>query len=156
MARESRVISLSRRRLLAVAAGCASVAFAAPPLASASADDDAAKLIELLTGKTPTPSDRVRIVMPAVFPNGYTVPLSLDVDSPMTETDHIKYIRVLAPQNPLIEVATFHFTPGRCQARASTRIRLAEPQFVLAVAEMNDGVLLLGKAWVDVATNGCK
>lgn len=152
----SGAISLSRRRLLAVAAGCASVAFAAPSLASASADDDAAKLIEHLTGKTPTLSDRVRIVMPAVFPNGYTVPLSLDVDSPMTETDHVKYIRVLAPQNPLIEVATFHFTPGRSQARASTRIRLAEPQFVLAVAEMNDGALLLGKAWVDVATNGCK
>ena len=154
MARESSVGRLSRRRLLAVAAGCASVALAAPSFASA--DDDAAKLIELLTGKTPTPSDRVHIVMPAVFPNGYTVPLSLDVDSPMTETDHVKYIRVLAPQNPLIEVATFHFMPERSQARASTRIRLAEPQFVLAVAEMNDGALLLNKAWVDVATNGCK
>ena len=156
MARGSSVLGLSRRKLWAVAAGCASVALAAPPFASASADDDAAKLIEHLTGKTPTLSDRVRIVMPAVFPNGYTVPLSLDVDSPMTETDHVKSIRVLAPQNPLIEVATFHFTPERSQARASTRIRLAEPQFVLAVAEMNDGALLLGKAWVDVATNGCK
>ena len=156
MARENSVGGLSRRRLLAVAAGCANVALAAPSFASARADDDAAKLIEHLTGRTPTPSDRVRIVMPAVFPNGYTVPLSLDVDSPMTETDHVRYIRVLAPQNPLIEVATFHFTPGRSQARASTRIRLAEPQFVLAVAEMNDGALLLSKTWVDVATNGCK
>jgi sulfur-oxidizing protein SoxY len=156
MARESSVGRLSRRRLLAVAAGCANVALAAPSFAGESADDDAAKLIEHLTGRTPTPSARLRIVMPAVFPNGYTVPLSLDVDSPMTETDHVRYIRVLAPQNPLIEVATFHFTPGRSQARASTRIRLAEPQFVLAVAEMNDGALLLSKTWVDVATNGCK
>src|SRR5271156_6910090 len=156
MATESSVIDLSRRRLLAVAVACGSVGLAPPSFASESADDDAAKLIENLTGKTPIPSDRVRIVMPAVFPNGYTVPLSLEVDSPMTETDHVRYIRVLAPQNPLIEVATCHFTPGRSQARASTRIRLAEPQFVLAVAEMNDGALLLGKAWVDVATNGCK
>ena len=53
--------------------------------------DDAVKLIESLTGKTPTPSDRVRLVMPAVFPNGYTVPLVLDIDSPMTETDHVRY-----------------------------------------------------------------
>ena len=74
----------------------------------------------------------------------------------MTETDHVRYIRVLAPQNPLIEVATFHFTPGRSQARASTRIRLAEPQFVLGVAEIDDGALLFGKTWVHVATDGCK
>lgn len=156
MARESGVSGLSRRRLLAVAAACASVGSAPPSFANKSADDDAAKLIEHLTGKTPTPSDRVRLVMPSVFPNGYTVPLSLDVDSPMTETDYVKSIRVLAPQNPLIEVATFHFTPERSQPRASTRIRLAEPQFVLAVAEMSDGALLFGKTWVDVATDGCK
>jgi sulfur-oxidizing protein SoxY len=37
----------------------------------------------------------------------------------------------------------------------STRIRLAEPQYVLAVAEMNDGALLMTRAWVEVATNGC-
>ena len=156
MARESGVSGLSRRGLFAVAVACASVGLAPPSFASESADDDAVKLIEHLTGKTPTPSDRVRLVMPAVFPNGYTVPLSLDVDSPMTETDHVKSIRVLAPQNPLIEVATFHFTPERSQAHASTRIRLAEPQFVLAVAEMNDGAFVFSKTWVDVATDGCK
>jgi sulfur-oxidizing protein SoxY len=38
----------------------------------------------------------------------------------------------------------------------STRIRLAEPQYVLALAEMNDGALLMAKTWVEVATNGCK
>jgi len=156
MAEESSVRALSRRRLLAVAAVCASVMLRAPSYASESADDDAVKLIERLTGKTPSPSDRIRLVMPAAFPNGYTVPLSLDVDSPMTESDHVKNIRVLAPQNPIIDVVTFHFTPGRSQARVSTRIRLAQPQFVLAVAEMNDGALLLAKTWVDVATNGCK
>src|SRR5271154_4140443 len=113
MGRESGVIGLSRRRVLAVAAGCASLTLAAPSVASASADEDAVELIEDLTGKTPTPSDRVRLVMPAVFSNGYTVPLSFEVDSPMTQTDHAKYVRVLAPRNPIIEVATFHFTPER-------------------------------------------
>jgi sulfur-oxidizing protein SoxY len=37
----------------------------------------------------------------------------------------------------------------------STRIRIAEPQYIVAVAEMNDGALLTAKAWVEVATNGC-
>ena len=81
-------------------------------LARASASDDAVELIKHLTGNTPTESDRLRLVMPRTFPNGYTVPLSLDVDSPMTEKDHVKYVRVLAPRNPLIEVATFHFVPA--------------------------------------------
>jgi sulfur-oxidizing protein SoxY len=154
MVEERRVVGLSRRGLLMVAAGCATLA--APPVEGASDDDDAVKLIERLTGKTPTQSDRLHLVMPKVFPNGYTVPLALEIDSPMTEADHVKLFRVLAPKNPLIEVATFHFAPLRSQARVSTRIRLAEPQFVVALAEMNNGALLLAKTWVDVATNGCK
>ena len=49
------------------------------------------------------------------------------------------------------------FTSSRSAANpdVSTRIRLAEPQFVLAFAELNDGTLLMTKTWVEVATNGC-
>ena len=157
MVEETRAICSTRRRLLTAAVGFASVALLSPPSARASADaDDAVVLIKQLTGKTPTESDRVHLEMPRVFPNGYTVPLTLGIDSPMTETDHVRYARVLAPRNPLIEVATFHFIPQRCEPRVSTRIRLAEPQYVLAVAEMNDGALLLAKTWVEVTINGCK
>jgi len=151
MIESASAIYLSRR---AVLIGCA-VAPVAFTSAKAAADDEV-KLVEELTGKTPVESDRIRLDMPVVFPNGYTVPLALDVDSPMTETDHVKYIRVLAPRNPLIEVATFHFKPGRVKARVSTRIRLAEPQHILALAEINDGQILMAKTWVNVATNGCK
>jgi sulfur-oxidizing protein SoxY len=140
-----------RDLLLAGVAGSA----AATMLAPARASDEAAELIERLTGKTPTESDRLHLVMPRTFPNGYTVPLSIEVDSPMTENDHVRHVRVVAPRNPLIEVANFHFLPQRSQPRVSTRIRLAEPQYVLAVAEMNDGALLMTKTWVEVATNGC-
>ena len=73
----------------------------------------------------------------------------------MTETDHVRQVRVLAPSNPLIEVATFYFVPQRSEPRVSTRIRLAKSQYVLALAEMNDGTLLMTKTWVEVATNGC-
>jgi sulfur-oxidizing protein SoxY len=134
---------------------CCWPVWAATMLAPARASDEAAELIERLTGKTPTESDRLHLVMPRTFPNGYTVPLSIEVDSPTTENDHIRHVRVVAPRNPLIEVASFHFVPQRGQAPVSTRIRLAEPQYVLAVAEMNDGTLLMTKTWVEVATNGC-
>ena len=73
----------------------------------------------------------------------------------MTELDHVRQVRIFAPRNPIIEVAGFRFAPLRSVARVSTRIRLAAPQHVVAVAEMNDGVFLRTQTFVDVATNGC-
>jgi sulfur-oxidizing protein SoxY len=143
---------LTRREVCLIGVtGFATAIFVSP----ASASDEAVELIERLTGKKPTESDRLHLMMPRDFPNGYTVPLNLEIDSPMTEGDHVRHVRVVAPRNPLIEVATFHFVPQRSQPRVSTRIRLAESQYVLAVAEMNDGTLLMAKTWVEVATNGC-
>ena len=46
-------------------------------------------------------------------------------------------------------------SPGSGRARVSTRIRLAKPQDVLAVAEMSDGALLLTRTRVKVDINGC-
>ena len=108
-----------------------------------------------LAGGTLTLSDRVHLIMPARFPTGYTVPLELVVDSSMT-MENVRRVRVFAPENPLIEVAGFNFAPQRSVAHVSTRIRLAKPQYVVAVAEMNDGELLAAKTWVEVASNGCK
>jgi sulfur-oxidizing protein SoxY len=143
-------MTVTRRNILM---GFAGVALLSPQ--GAHANHEALELVKQLTGRTATESDRLHLIMPAVFPTGYTVPMSVDVDSPMTETDHVRQIRVFAPQNPLIEVGSFHFTPQRSLARVSTRIRLAKPQHVIAVAEMNDGVLLMTTAWVHVATDGC-
>ena len=152
MVEKTPATGLTRRELfLATAAGFASATIVSP----AKASDEAAELIKRLTGRSATASDRLHLVMPRTFPNGYTVPLNVDIDSPMTENDYVRYVRVVAPRNPLIEVATFHFVPQRSLPRVSTRIRLAEPQDVLAFAELNDGTLLMTKTWVDVATNGC-
>ena len=157
MVEETNTASFTRRAVLTAAAaaggGLVGGVFISP-LDASDSDDDVA-IIKQLTGKTPVESDRVHLVMPRTFPNGYTVPLSLEIDSPMTEADHVRHARVFAPRNPLIEVASFHFVPRRSEPRVSTRIRLAEPQHVLAVAEMSDGALLMSKTWVEPATNGC-
>jgi len=141
------------RRALLSAAVAGSAGLLAP--GSADADDDELALIERLIGGVATPSDRVRLTMPSVFPNGYTVPLAFQIEAAMTETDHVRKVIVLAPQNPIVEVAAFHFVVQRSEPRISTRIRLAKPQNVFAVAQMNDGALLMAKTWVEVATNGC-
>lgn len=124
-----------------------------PALADEGDLDDA--LLRRLTGTVPIESPRVRLVMPPAFGNGYTVPLVLDVDSPMTDADHVRQVRVFAPKNPIVLVAGFGFTPASGQAHVSTRIRLAEPQTVFAVAEMSDGTTLMARTWVKVDTNGC-
>lgn len=146
----------TRRALLSIAAGLASSLFF---WSGGRADEqpfDPADLIKRITGKTATESDRVRLDMPHAFPNGYSVPLAFIIDSPMTEADHVKNVRVFAPRNPIIEVAAYHFFPQRSEPRISTRIRLAEPQDVMALAELNDGTLLFATRRVEVATNGCK
>lgn len=148
-------MGLTRRDVLMAGVGSAALTSPLFSPTSARAQDETMELVERLTGQTATVSDRLHLVMPTVFPNGYTVPLDLDMDSPMTEDDHVKRIRVFAPHNPIMEVASFNFIPQRSIARVSTRIRLAEPQYVVAVAEMSDGMLLMTKTWVDVATNGC-
>jgi sulfur-oxidizing protein SoxY len=153
---KKRPVGITRRSVLSAAvagsAGFASAALVSTPPPS----DDAAKLVKQLTGKSPIASDRLHLIMPQVFPNGYTVPLTLAIDSSMTEADHVRHVSVLAPRNPLVEVATFHFVAQHSEPHISTRIRLAKPQHVLAVAEMNDGTLLMTETWVEVATNGCR
>ena len=106
-------------------------------------------------GRPATELERLHLIMPAVFPTGYTVPMDLKVDSPMTEDDHVKRIRVFAPQNPLIDVASFNFVPQRSVAARVDAHPSRQAAIVVAVAEMSDGTLLMAKTYVDVATNGC-
>ncbi len=112
-------------------------------------------LVQRAIGKRLTDSARVRLVMPEHFPNGYTVPLALDVDSPMTEREYVQLVSVFAPQNPIVLVARFQFSPASGRAHLATRIRLARPQTVFAVAELSDGSALLARIRVSVASNGC-
>jgi sulfur-oxidizing protein SoxY len=116
---------------------------------------DGTDVVEDIIGGPTTESVRVRLDAPATFPNGATVPVRVDVDTPMTMADHVRRVRLFAPRNPFIEIMDFSFVPDLSLPVVSTRIRLSEPQYVIAIAEMNDGAFLLAKSFVEVATNGC-
>ncbi len=158
MTRETSVSAMSRRNILlhACAAGGALTAGLRAQSAAAADDIDEGDLIHRFVGGAATPSPRVHVQMPKIFSNGYSVPLTLIVDSPMTAADYVRTIHVLAPKNPIIPVANFSFTPQSGRAKLSTRIRLAQTQDVLAIAEMNDGTLLLGRGSTQVDVDGCK
>jgi sulfur-oxidizing protein SoxY len=83
------------------------------------------------------------------------VPITVSVDSPMTDADYVSEVIVLADGNPNAGIATFHFTPGSGVAEANTRIRLAGTQNIVAIAKTKDGKFYTAKKQVKVTIGGC-
>lgn len=114
-----------------------------------------AKVIQSLYGDRPVQPGRVEVQMPKLSENGHSVPMTVEVDSRMTEDDHVARITVLAEANPLPEVARFELGQRAGRARVETRIRLADSQRVYALAEMQDGSLFAGHAFTLVTLAAC-
>ncbi len=149
-------MQVTRRQALGLSAGAAaSVAFG-PGITPAFADEAATEkmLMEFTGGKTPG-SGKVTLKAPEIAENGNTVPISISVDSEMTEQSYVQSVMLLAEGNPNPGVATFHFSPMSGEASATTRMRLAGTQNVVAVAKMNDGSVFMDKKQVKVTIGGC-
>ncbi len=147
-----------RRRDFMVAFGAGSAALATVsiiplPVSADTADVDAA--IKEILGDRSAQEGRISLELPQIAENGNTVPLKVEVDSPMTEADYCKSVHLFADKNPRPEVASFHFTPACGKAIAATRMRLAKTQNVVALAEMSDGSVYMAKAEVKVTIGGC-
>lgn len=123
-------------------------------IASASPEGVQKLLAELTGGKTPA-EGRVKVDMPQIAENGNAVPVTVTVESPMTDKDYVKAVHIIAEANPDPGVASFGFTPASGKAQVSTRMRLARTQNIVAVAEMSDGTLYTGKTEVKVTIGGC-
>jgi len=67
------------------------------------------------------------------------VSLTVSVDSPMTDTDYVKAIHIFNERNPQPNVIGAYLGPRAGRASLSTRIRLADTQNVIAIAELSDG-----------------
>jgi sulfur-oxidizing protein SoxY len=144
---------LSRRQALAFGAGAVSTAVLG--VSSALAANDAEEAIKKFTGGKPPADGRVTLDLPEIAENGNTVPMTVMVESPMTEQSHVTDVLVVADGNPRSGVATFHFTPASGVAEANVRIRLASTQNVTAVARMNDGSFFKASKQVKVTIGGC-
>ena len=97
----------------------------------------------------------MRLDLPEIAENGNTVPMTISVESPMTEESYVTDVLVVADGNPRGGVVTFHFSPASGSAEVNTRIRLAETQNVIAVAKMNDGSVFTASKQVKVTIGGC-
>lgn len=112
--------------------------------------------IDVITGgKTPVKSSKVHLRVPEIAENGAVVPVTVDVDSPMTDADHVKAIHIFATKNNNVRCVSVHLTPANGKASFSTRVKLGGTQEVAAVVEMSDGSFLVDSQSVKVTIGGC-
>ena len=146
---------MDRRRFLAGTAAT-TVAVVVVPLAPATATPDAmAEAIRKVVG-TATPTEgRVKLDVPPLVENGSTVPLTVSVDSPMTEADHVRAIHVFNEKNPQPNVFSARLGARSGKAIVGTRIKLGDSQRIVAIAETSDGKFWSAGADVIVTLAAC-
>jgi sulfur-oxidizing protein SoxY len=149
------MLRFNRRQALSIGAGAIGAMALGESIVPAYAKNDSDERIMKFTGgKTPV-QGRVKLDLPEIAENGNTVPMTVSVESPMTEQSHVTDVLVVADGNPHGGVATFHFSPASGVAEANTRIRLATTQNITAVAKMNDGSFFMASKPVKVTIGGC-
>ena len=133
-------IGTTRRKLLAAATVLPAAGWLAvttrPVHATPTAMEEA---IRDFVGEGSMRPGRVRLDVPALVENGNVVPLTVAVESPMTETEFVERIALFNERNPQPHVALFHLGPRAGRPSVATRIRLADSQRIVAVARMSDG-----------------
>ncbi len=147
---------ISRRKVLGLAFGAGAALglahFGITPVAAGPKAD--AAIAKILGGKTPKKGG-IKLDVPEIAENGNTVPVGFSVDSPMTKDNYVNKVYIIADGNPTPNVAAFEFTPMSGKASASTRMRLAKTQNIIAIAEMSDGSIAEVSSQVKVTIGGC-
>ncbi len=149
---------VDRRDFVVGAAAAATLATFLSSIGTASAQDKPPTFDELykkIIGDKKPEDGKVSIDLPEIAENGNTVPYTVAIDSPMSDADFVKAVHILAPGNPGPAIATFYFTPQSGAAKVSSRMRLAKTQDIVAVAELSNGTMLVGKRTVKVTIGGC-
>jgi len=137
-------MDLTRRAALALGAAAAAAAILPFRPAQAAAEDT----IAAFTGGAPVGEGGITLTTPEIAENGNTVPVSVSAPGAVS-------IMLLATGNPNPDVGIFNFGPLAASQSASTRIRLAGTQDVIAIAKMADGSFVQASNEVKVTIGGC-
>jgi sulfur-oxidizing protein SoxY len=113
------------------------------------------RAIRAFAGEGQVREGKIKLDIPPLVENGNSVPLALTVDSPMSKTDFVKTIAVFNEKNPQPNVIVFHLGPRAGRASVSTRIRVADSQKIVAVAELSDGTFWSASTEVIVTLPAC-
>ncbi|WP_343115842.1 thiosulfate oxidation carrier protein SoxY [Ostreiculturibacter nitratireducens] len=138
-------MKLSRREALALGlGGVAAAVLPLPAMASGSVEE----LTAAFTGGAAVGTGGLTFTAPEIAENGNTVPISVDAPGATS-------IMIMAAGNPTPSVCTINFGPAAGSQMASTRIRLAKTQDVIAIAKMADGSFVQAQSTVKVTIGGC-
>jgi sulfur-oxidizing protein SoxY len=131
------------------------------PLAAQSANDvpppgDQLKdALKAFAGSAPLTEALVELSIAELVENGNSVPVRVQVNSPMSATDFVSAIALFTDRNPLHDVAQFELTPRSGRALVETRMRLATSQWIAAAVRMNDGRCFVARRHVLVTLASC-
>ena len=148
-----KMTSVSRRQALLLL-GTTSMAMTMPSFAFASAETVSGRVSDITSGNAMRDID-IYLDMPDIAENGNQVKVAFEIDSPMTASDHVKSVYVLADGNPEPDVARFDFTPAMGLCAATTRMRLSKTQNVTVLAALSDGSFAKAETTVKVTIGGC-
>src|SRR5689334_3506466 len=97
---------LDRRAFATGVAALALTTASATRLSAQAAEPAWQQTLKSLVGDAKPVEGKVTLELPEIAENGNTVPLTVSVESPMTATDYVKAIHILATENPQPGVAT--------------------------------------------------
>jgi sulfur-oxidizing protein SoxY len=158
MTRHDDTLPATRRRFLIDTAALAGAVGIWLPLATGPASATPASMraaIRRVVGETPVTKGKVKIDLPPLIENGNAVSLTVAVESPMSVEDHVKAIHVFTEKNPQPNVISVQLGPRAGRATFSSRIRLADSQKVIAIAQMSDGSFWSDEIEVIVTLAAC-
>jgi sulfur-oxidizing protein SoxY len=145
---------MATRRAALIGAGAAG-GLALLPRAAAATTELRDEVLRDLTKGAAIRDGRVTLTIPGVAENGLSVYTIVEIESPMTEDDHVRAVHILAANNPIARLFTASFTPAGGIARIATNIRLGGSQEVTALAEMSDGSFWQDRQQVIVTIAAC-
>lgn len=116
---------------------------------------DAQQVIAELLGDATPQRGKLTLDLPRVAENGNSVALTVNVDSPMSETDYVARIAIVAEKNPRPLVLDMRLMPAMGRAQIGTRIRLAGTQRVQGLAQLSDGSWWTAEQEVAVTNSAC-
>jgi sulfur-oxidizing protein SoxY len=146
---------ISRRRFLLLWGLSATAQAQLDPNREAQRKAAMQEAVRKVTGGAPVRQGRVKLDLPPLIDNGNAVPLSVTVESPMTEAEHVKSIHVFTERNPQPYVISAHFGPRAGRAQLATRARIADTQTVTAIAQLSDGSFWSDAVHVVVTLSAC-
>jgi sulfur-oxidizing protein SoxY len=111
--------------------------------------------IRNVVGESNLQKGKITLEVPPLVENGNAVPVTIIVESPMSTADHVKSIHIFNEKNPQPHVISVALGPRAGKARVATRIKLADTQRVVGIAEMSDGSFWTGEANVIVTIAAC-